>query len=335
MCINHTPLTTRCVPSVDPEGRDVLVIVGKLTCASLPDSPLFVAARQRPIRVSDGQRTAAPWSSIRFAAETMDEKPGTDVLLVGTLQPHERARSVDVSLRVGPLHRTLRVFGPRVWHASPLGVTPGPAADLVPTALIWENTFGGVDHTDPARPRVDWRNPAGKGHARDRKRLIEEPAPVLEDPHAPGEPAAFAPIAPSWEPRRSWAGTHDEMWRRTRAPVRPGDFDPRHHCCAPPGQWLETPLGGGEHVEVAGPWPEPWRFRLPHEAPSFSVALDDGWRALDTHLDTVLLDIDAKQVELTWRARIALPRKWERVRAIAVHVAEPDSTTPRRLPTLR
>ena len=65
------------------------------------------------------------------------------------------------------------------------------------------------------------------------------PVPNLEDPAAPLEqigqtppPACLAPIAPSWLPRRLFAGTYDERWQRTRAPYLPDDFDPRFFASA-------------------------------------------------------------------------------------------------------
>src|SRR5262249_27994042 len=137
---------------------------------------------------------------------------------------------VDVSLRLETgkrtLHKTVRVYGPRVWYEATFGPAPGPAASLVATPLVYELAFGGADETNPHDPLVEWRNPAGTGVARDRRSLLGRPAPRIDDPHAPAgsrgaAPAGFGPIPPHWEPRSGFAGTYDARWRRDRAPIAP------------------------------------------------------------------------------------------------------------------
>ena len=59
-------------------------------------------------------------------------------------------------------------------------------------------------------------------------------------------PACLAPIAPSWLPRRAFAGTYDERWQRARAPYLPDDFDPRFFQCAAPEFAFDRYLQAGE-----------------------------------------------------------------------------------------
>jgi hypothetical protein len=247
-------------------------------------------------------------------------KPGTDVLLLGTAHPPagREVTQVDVTLRVAaagaPIERTLRVHGPRVFFRGQLGIAAGPAARLSPTPLQWDRTWGGYV---PDTGACDWRNPAGLGLARDPGSLLGSAAPVIEDPSDARAPACFAPVASWWSPRRELAGNHDDAWRRERAPVRPVDFDVRHYSCAPKGQWRNDPLTGDEPVEVLGATPEgAWRFELPRYAPRFCVAEQPS--ELDTHLDTMLIDADARTVELSWRAWVRAPRKLERLGGIEV-----------------
>src|SRR4029079_1545920 len=106
---------------------------------------------------------------------------------------------------------------------------------------------------------LDPRNPAGTGFARIRGRgaISARARPNLEDPTRlikhPGDrpaPAGFGFIAPSWEPRRLFAGTYDKAWQRTRAPYLPDDFDPRYFHAAHPDLVCKRHLQGGEIIEV-------------------------------------------------------------------------------------
>jgi hypothetical protein len=120
-------------------------------------------------------------------------------------------------------------------------------------------------------------------------------------------------------PRASFAGTYDSAWMQTKMPLLPNDFDPRFHVTVPHDQWSETPLRGDEPVEVLGATPEgAWRFRLPRIHPGFSSFVD--WRRTEhrTHLDTILIDADARSVELTWRAPVPFPRKHQMLQRVTV-----------------
>jgi hypothetical protein len=324
---NGTRATVACLPVVDGNGRDAVVAVAKIAYeidaagrARLADEEASIPVRPE----SKGDDAPAP----RRDADLWDYKPGTDVVLVGTARPPDRdTRVMDVSIRVQPhgrepLAKTIRVHGPRVWRHGLLGVEPAPAAPLEPTPLAWELAFGGVDPLDPTA--VDPRNPVGRGFTRHRERLVGALAPQLEDPAAPltssrPAPAAFAPIAPHWSPRAELAGTYDEVWRRERAPCRPVDFDRRHACSAQPELHADVPLLGDEPIEIVGATPRGrWIFQAPRYSPRF-VALVGGEEVpLATHLDTLWIDTDARRVEMTWRACIALPRKSERLVAVCV-----------------
>jgi hypothetical protein len=328
LCRNATPMAARCLVLDDRHGREVVLAIAKITYSVEPDGRV-VFGPQRDVREIDVPWTRARGSSLRYPSDAVDEKPGTDVVVNGTAYPPEpSATAMDVSVRVatarGPLVKVARVYGRRVWYRSAFGVAPGPPAPLAPTPLTYENAFGGVDDTDPAHVLVDPRNPSGTGVARDRRRLVGEPTPCIEDPEAPltsraPAPAGFGPIHPWWSPRVERLGTCDDRWQAERAPIRPVDFDPRHASFAPPGLHSEAPLAGDEPFEIAGLRPEGiWRFRLPRYAPRFWSVVRGARAELPTHLDTVLVDANARQIELTFRASAPLPRKAQVFEAIEV-----------------
>lgn len=210
------------------------------------------------------------------------------------------------------------------------GIRPSDAGWLEPTPLIYEEAYGGHDESDPEAPLVELRNPAGRGVARDRKTLIDQPTPSIEDPAAPLDagdpaPAGFGPIPSSWAPRCDYAGTYDEAWRRLRAPIRPEDFDARHNSVSPPGLWAERPLEGDEPIDVIGVRPEgAWHFQLPRFRPMFAHASAGQTRPLPSHLDTYLIDANRSRVELTWRVALRLARNERNLGTIVVE-GEGDS----------
>lgn len=323
-CENLTAMAVRCLPMDDRRGAEIVVAIAKMTYAV----SALGAARvdYTPVRLGD----AGAGRSIRYPSDYLSEKPGTDVLLLGTAYPPsptatEMSVRVAVSTATGVLlEKTARVYGERVFYQSLVRVVPSAPALLCPTPLVWERTYGGRDETHLDRIVVERRNPVGVGFAVDRGRLVGTVAPQIEDPQAPlssqsPAPACFGPVAADWEPRARLAGIADEAWRRERAPLPPLDFDPRHNSCAPEGLWSETPLVGDEAVEVIGATPDgAWRFRLPRYSPLFGVTLRGRRRPLPTHLDTLLIDADERRVELTWRAWFELPKKSEHVDAIHV-----------------
>jgi hypothetical protein len=330
---NQTLMTVRCLPMVDRHGQDVMVAVAKIAYAVSPAGAVTLAPPPI-VRLFDVATSDAARSSLRFASDMVDDKPGTDVVMVGTAHPPagSAATSVDVALRIGragkPLGKLVRVHGPRVWYQGVRGVVPGPAAWLEPTPLIYELAFGGVDDESAEAPVVDWRNPSGSGVAADRATLIGRAAPQIEDPGAPLDssepaPAGFGPIASSWLPRARLAGTYDERWRRERAPVRPLDFDPRHNSVAHPDLWTATPLAGTEPVEVLNATADgAWCFALPAYAPEIRAVMRGIVTKLGTHLDTLHIDADRRTVELSWRASIPMPRKLEQLDAVVVSTSD-------------
>jgi hypothetical protein len=319
---NDSPFAAQELLLADEDGRDLLAVVVKATYAIRPDAPLELAVEQVPIDLAGTYYGDPAESSARFEPEVAFFKPATDVVLVGYAYPDRPgARQVDVGFQVGAVRKTIRVFGDRRW-TSRLGVVrPGDPALFERMPLVWERAFGGWDWmaVDPAEHGVERRNPVGIGYRRTVKGAHVEGAPLpnLEDPRAligdPKDtptPAGFGFVGPHWEPRARYAGTYDEAWRLTRMPLLPTDFDRRFFNAAPPDQIASGYLVGDEPVVIANAAPTPWlKFRLPGEPPPRITVGQQGRsdRVLEARLDTVILDTDAMQVLLLWRAHTLLP----------------------------
>jgi hypothetical protein len=318
---NATATTVLAADRIDDEGRDVLIVASKLSLRYDLRGALRLTAR--PIRQRSELDEAG---GVRFPHDLPLDRPGTDVLLVGSCLPGRTpATSRLISLAVGPVKKSIRVHGPRVWMKSPLGVRPGPPAAIVATPLRFDHVFGGRD-----ADAYDARNPIGRGFATNPDTLIGEEAPRLEPADltalAPTS-GCFAPIDNNWEPRRAFAGTYDDAWRAKRGPIAPRDRDARFHADALPEQRSSRPLTTPLPVEILGLYgDEALRFTLP----SYSVLVttevgEEPPADVAATLVRVLIDADARVVELLHVARRRLPRKWEALRAIRV-------TTPSSLP---
>lgn len=327
---NRTPMAHWCAVVTDRHGHDVILVITKMTWSVSATGAVTIASPQSPVRLDDEPISDALNASIRYPSDLCEEKAGTDVLLVGSAQPPSgrKVTEMDVGLRIEAGHRSIqkvvKVHGPRVFQKAMMGVAPGPATELRTTPIVYENTYGGTDTTEPNRPVSEPRNPIGKGFAKNRAGLVGQPAPPIEDPRAPlssknPAPACFGAVRSEWAPRLQYAGTYDDTWRKKRAPLRPLDFDPRFYHLAPPDLWSEVPLGGDEPVEVTGTTAGPvWRFRLPRYAPLFSISVRGTKHEPKTHLDTYLIDADERQVEVTFRATAPMPRKLEHIDKVLI-----------------
>ena len=340
--VNESPFAAQELFLADEDGRDLLAVVVKATYAIRPGEPLELAEDQVPVDLTGTHYGDPAESSARFEPEVAFTKPGTDVVLVGHAYPDRPgARQVDVGLRVGPVQKTIRVFGDRYW-TSQLGFfrasNPTPI-ERVP--LIWERAFGGWDRTatDPAEHRAEQRNPVGVGYRKAARAgsVDGTPLPNLEDPRNPiaapddkPTPAGFGFVGPHWQPRVRYSGTYDERWQKTRMPLLPKDFDRRFFNAAPPDQIAPRHLRGDEPVVVANASPGPWlTFRLPGEPPPRVTVAQRGVsdQALEAHLDTVIVDTDEMRVLLLWRAHTLTPAGPHSVRSIRVapHAASPHA----------
>src|SRR5687767_1052520 len=168
LCRNRTPMDVRCVPMDDREGRDVLVVIAKMTWSISPTGVATIGRPIAPVRLFDVPQSDGTYASLRYASDSVEEKPGTDVLLTGTAYPPRAdATKHNVSLRIetgrASLNKVLTVYGPRVWQQAMLGLAPGPSTKMGPTPLVYELAFGGVDTTDPNAIACDFRNLAGTG----------------------------------------------------------------------------------------------------------------------------------------------------------------------------
>lgn len=330
--VNMTPLAAHQSLTTDGRGREILLVVVKATW-SLQGPPQLLA-EQPPVVPADGYAGDPALTSIIAPGDLALAKPATDVVLAGCAWPARPGdRQVDVSLRLGKLDKTVRVFGDRVWERRGGGFSPSAAQPIEKVPLVYERAFGGADLSRPDAPAFHPANPVGCGFAGPRSAFPFEGQPVpnlvapsrpLESPGAEGVTACFSPVAPGWMPRRGFAGTCDEAWQRDVMPLLPRDFDPRFFCFAPADQQLETPPRPGDVVEVVNATPDHLlRFALPAAQPHVAVCAGDDLLEPALVCDTVLVDANQLRLTLVWRSRVDLHQRVGELRWTSVEEGAP------------
>jgi uncharacterized protein YjbI with pentapeptide repeats len=261
---------------------------------------------------------------LRYASDLVPFKPHADVLVVAAAYPPDGrpAPACQVSLRAGPVSKTLMVFGDRWWSGSDdMGWRTSEPAPFTRMELRWTRAFGGKD--DP-------RNPLGTGEApvqgedgafRWTRPNVEHPAAPTARPDDRPPPAGFAPRGLGWEGRRM-GGTFDERWQAAQWPGEPDDFDWTVYNAAPVDQQVTGYLKGDEALEFGNMHPAHplYRCRLPglrmrailreldnlDDAGRIAAAdevLPAGYRDVPLTLDTLWADVDAERLVLVWRGQ--------------------------------
>ncbi|MEJ7732191.1 MAG: DUF2169 domain-containing protein [Polyangiaceae bacterium] len=160
--------------------------------------------------------------------------------------------------------------------------------------------------------------------------LVDTPAPQIEHPLRPHTsatdthaPVGFGAIPPHWSPRRDYAGTFDEVWQQERMPLPPRDYDPRAASVAHPTLCFQPHLVPGDPLGIAGMSLEALAFTLP-ALPVSVIARSDvgGRRVVRPLIDTVLVDTNARRLEVTVRASFPVGRGRDVLRELVVDNGE-------------
>lgn len=276
---------------------------------------------------------------VRREGDLVLYKPATDIHVIGTATP-ESGRALPhwyAGIAVGNVQKVLQLCGPRQFElgAWDWRLTAPEPTDAV--ALDYRLAFGGRFHA-PADEAADdeWLykpdNPAGCGWLPDKhqrsqlskaaRRQVDAAidgirrmsAPQIEDPRTPvAHPEqqittqGFGPMARWCAPRVDFQGTRDAAWRAQVYPALPSDFDPRFYQSAHPDLICPSYLAGDEMMTLSGLLPE-GRVSLPLPAvrPFAIAVLNDGRRVISQPvLDTLCIDLDRREIALTWRTSFA------------------------------
>lgn len=321
--VNETPYEAGEYHHLDSEGFDSITFVVKATFDVASGGVVSLADEQCPLRGSDEfVDTSRDWSSVHRPADLGPPKIGADVVVLGSAYLPARANYVDLLVRVGSHSAPLRVHGPRLFEMGIGGVVIGKAFHVREVPLVYEKAYGGCVLSEGL---IDERNPCGVGIASSYGDLEGRPAPQIEHPeraHRRGKdcyaPMGYASIPPNWSPRKEYFGTVDLVWRKTRMPLEPKDFDLRYNNAAHPSLQLEKSILPGDSVAVMGMTPTaPLVFAVPMVRPVFRARYDNGWRERTPALDTLVIYPDQSKFELLVRATFRIGRK-NRLRTVQI-----------------
>ena len=298
----------------DMNGAETWLVVVKATFDVLPSRETALSAHQLAVTRHAIYRGEPGRSSLLYENDFVLAKRTTDVLLNGSAYATGgQVRSLEVTMQVGPVTKTLRVVGDRTWKRPWARLSaPEPFRQM---PLVYERAFGGTDRQSK-HPEADfyWLNPVGTGFVASRGRIFDAKPPNIEYPKQPVRgwksrpaPAGLGVVASHWWQRARWAGTYDDEWAQTRQPLVPEDFDIRHYQCAPEDQQPPGFLQGGESVVLTNVSPvTPLRFRLPRLDLALETFFMDGERREHEPplLHTVLLEPDFPRVSLIWHSAL-------------------------------
>lgn len=328
---NETPFPSQLGLFADPYGCQTASTVLKAT--------LTIPTRERTCRPAPQQLPVFPApiyigdpgsSSIRYPADLVPTKPGTDVVFVGhAYTPGRRHFSeLEAVLQVGSLRKSLAVIGDRTWNSTFAGAVMSRPVPFVRLPIVYERAYGGTSPSQwgIASPEFDERNPVGTGYCVSRRNLDRLRLPNLEDPqdrieswrHQPPI-AGLGAIDAHWLPRRRLAGTHGTAWWARRYPILPYDFDVRFHCVGNEGLSSTSPMRGELNVALVHLAVHPvLRFRLPAIRFGMEFKLAGRVEEREANLWTIIIEPDQMRVVMVWGASCRIGSRPSRLRHVGI-----------------
>lgn len=314
--MNSTKLAAGYAPGRLKSGQLCLVVVAKATY-DFPEEqgkPLKLAREQVEPLSADIPSGDPETTPALLENDYAPFKPQCDVIVLGSAHApdNEPSTKVRVGVQLGGWSKQFDVLGDRYWLKGMTGWQPSKPEPFVQKPLSWMIAYGGTDPYKEGQIKTFPSNPSGIGywHRLD-NRLQGMPVPSTEQPGKPIKnpgghylPQGFGPVGRHWIPRRNYAGTYDEQWKKERAPYLPADFDERYYQCAPEDQQRPY-LTGAEPITLLNLVPEGmFQFRLPTRLSiSTSAQMADGSRVIEpAHADTLIIDADQRKVMVVWRA---------------------------------
>ncbi|MCG8314936.1 MAG: DUF2169 domain-containing protein [Pseudomonadales bacterium] len=314
---NTTPFKAALSLFPNENGVDHLYVVIKASFNT--HAGVALAEEQQAIQMEDAYWGEPGTSSLKVPSELHLTKPSTDILMVGdACAPFkDLVHQLDVKLQIDNHSKTARVFGDRHWKSSVFGLQISEPEPFEAMPLVYERAFGGFHQADDKKQQlyIEERNPVGRGFKGKRKNKefkdtllpnIEDPHQLITKPNDQPTPLCFGPVAATWEPRKSHAGTYDQAWQKTQAPYLPKDFDNRFFNTAHPDLISNGYLLGGEKVQIENMNETgPISFKLPKCDLDLQITVQGKKEAPPLNLETLFLEPTMNQFSMTWRAAMA------------------------------
>ncbi|SCX78575.1 DUF2169 domain-containing protein [Pseudomonas sp. NFACC37-1] len=322
--LNASKLVVAYTLGMASDGRESLVVVAKGTFdLPLDGRAATLADTQQPLLMADTFLGEPGLSAPRQEMDFAPFKPYCDVLVCGkAYAPGGRpVTQLTAGIRVGQMTKAFSVLGPRQWQPGLLGASPGLPQPFTEQDISYAQAYGGSHpmankpgmlHEYPDNPSGCGWFPGSTGSAEIAGKPMpntEELGKPIDSPSGDFRPMALGPLGRSWPQRARFAGTYDDAWLADCFPFLPGDFDNRYFQAAPDDQQVPH-LRGGENVQLLNLTPqERAGFRIPEmDVPVTFFLKKGGHETVSAVIDTLLIDTDARQVQLTWRVARPLRR---------------------------
>lgn len=265
---------------------------------------------------------------IKFESDLVPPKKKVDLIVHGKAYPPEGKRlpSFDISVNIGDIKRTLRIFGRRwVKYVPPKketkkGVIYSPPIFSEPefameTEVSWRNAFGGVGKIKFEDKTVEFPyilNRFGKGFApKNSPEALEGlELPLVEDPDDPitpenivqdlgnpeklRKPAGFGFYGRGWYPRSTYMKADGEKV------IFSDDF----YNAAHPAMQFDK-FESCREISLINMTPDGFlKFKLPDEKPEFTLKAGKMDLKIRPKPDTIVILVEEKKVCVVWRALI-------------------------------
>lgn len=326
---NNTPFAANLALFPDKDGVDSLYIIASATFKI--GRKWILADEQVPPCAEDEYWGDDPeTSSLKYASAFHIGKPSSDIIMLGHAHAPEgkKVSQQDVTLSVGNVNKTVRVFGDRQWQGG--AISSPQTFESMP--LIYERAFGGIHRDGEEILSAELRNLVGCGYLGKQKAKMLDglPVPNIEDPKQllkqAGDivqPAGFGAISPNWQPRVAYAGTYDEKWQTSRAPYLPTDFDSRFFNVAHPDLIYPGYLQGGEPVHISGVHPMgKIQFTLPVIGLTARVYIGKRVETPVFNLETLSIDTDEMKISLSWKAPMTCDKSTLKIKEVILNLSQ-------------
>lgn len=322
-----------------PDDREGMAVIVKGTFGISTDGGLYPAPDQPPIAEADSFHADPATSSLRTEQDLAPDKPRTDVTFALTARAPRGDPLPDWPVSVEIENRVFYSFhvrGPSFWQKQRNGWVLTAPERVREVPIRYELAYGGQAQSRDA-PEVFQFNPAGRGfvteHLLANEALI--PAPQIGDLaefmtgniRAPMTVHGLGPLAKTWLPRRTEAGTFDNTWATTRHPRMPRDYSIAFWNAAPAHLQISPYLRGGERILMRGfrHTPGPLVVTLPNVClglrPDASVGNKWMMNLTDVQIN---MESDVQQapcVTLIWRRFLDQPEVTE---ALHIEASQPE-----------
>lgn len=310
---NYSPFPPLYFESRDEKQQDFGVVALRGTFQIEDRQRLRMTEVQDPIVFSDEYFGDPQETSLKTQACLIPFKPSTDVFVTANAYSptHRPETSWSVDMKFGAIGKQLTVTGPRTWERRLGGFSltkPQPVSEV---PIMYEAAYGGRYYDEDGELKVCPENPVGRGflprgnsESSAAPQVFATEAEARNLSYGRATPAVgFGPIAPNWAPRCNRVGTYNEMWKRTRFPDLPGDFDFAFYNAASTGLTLDGFAKGDEVVELTNMTKG---RRVVFALPAFQLAslmrFDSGAVIPGpVMLDTVHINAITMCVHLVWR----------------------------------